>query len=129
MWQRFRSFGPGQPLPNFQRQIAGPPAAQGLGVSRTSQRVRPPIYAPFSLTNPPLAQRHDYNYRLDPSGSGPGGQEVNTPDDPPMGVAGRLRLWLNPPPKVIGLPRGPWLEIHQNDMLWDRFTQDVEGNG
>ena len=101
----------GQPFPNYQQQYVGPPAAPGLTPSPTSETTRPRLSAPFALENQLFPQQHLDSYRDDPSGSGPGGQEVNTPPPPPMNPLQRLWLALCPPPRTIPLPQGPWMMV------------------
>lgn len=105
-----KRFIPGQPVPNFQQQLPGPAPAIGTNAPWRGQRTRNGAIAPFANSWQPLPQQHKYFYRLDPSGAGPGGLEVNTPA-PKMGILGRVRLALFPPSKQIALPKGPWLTI------------------
>lgn len=92
-----------QNFPNFQRQIAGPAAGVGLGVSRASQRARPRITASMPLTNRMQTGIHTFSYRDDPSGAGPGGPEVNTPPKTSSFVA-KLKARLIPAPNTVRLP-------------------------
>lgn len=114
----------GQPVPNYQQQIRSPEPGLGLTPPRRGETARSALIAPFALENQLYPQQHVYNFRDDPSGSGPGGAEVNTPPPAPMSILGRLWLALCPPPDETRLPQGDWLNIMEVSEMY-QFREDT----
>ena len=119
----------GQDFPNYQEQWPGPEAGLGMLPSRKSQRTRLNLRAPLPLNNQVFPQQHLYNYRDDPSGAGPGGQDPHLPEQPRVS---RLALFAKllatlPNRYASRLPVGPWSLINNtNNIMQERMVSGVE---
>jgi hypothetical protein len=113
----------GQNFPNYQEQRPGPEPGLGLTPPRHGQFARPRLTAPMSINNQAFPQQHIYAYRLEPSGAGPGGQDIHLPEEPaPMSLLQRLKLFCNPPPDGSRLPIAPWRMVQDTARLWGRLV-------
>lgn len=116
----------GQDFPNYQEQWPGPEAGLGMLPSRKSQRTRMNLRAPLPLNNQVFPQQHLYNYRDDPSGAGPGGQDNHLPEQPHrLSLLGYVKLFLSP--RGSRLPVGPWAMINNTSkIMQERMVSGVE---